>query len=474
MTLTAPAPPAPAELDHPQPPPVESAEPLERPRAAAPSRAQARRRSWATRRRLVIPRHQATTAHLCSAYPFLAEAGLGPRGVYLGTNVLTGGGSFAYDPFTAYRDGLVTNPNLLVAGEVGMGKSSAVKTLLYRSVGVFGRWAAIVDPKGEYGPLADQLGIPILELHPGGTTRINPLDPGPTGAASGPDELARRHTEMVGALLASVLHRDLEPLEDAVLAWAIGNLAHRRADAPPTLVDVAHVMANPTADMAQRARCDPDELAHRVAPAVYGLEKLLDRSLRGMFDGPTTVTLDWDGPGIALDLSAVFHDREALGLVLLAVTAWLRAVLARPDGPHRLQVLDEAWALFGSERTAKYLQSCWKLSRAYGVANIAVVHRLSDLRAQADDGTSTAKVSMGLLADTQTRVIFRQPTDQIGDARELLRLTHPECDLLTRLAKGRALWKVAERTAVVQHVVGPHEASFCDTDTRMLGTDNSR
>src|SRR5262249_41903324 len=156
--------------------------------------------------------------------------------------------------------------------------------------------------------------------------------------------------------------------------------------------------------MAHLARTDAVDLARSVEAAIYGLGKLLDRSLRGMFDGPTTVHLDWDGPGIVLDLSAVHSDPEALTLVMIATTAWLQAVLARPDGPPRLQVLDEAWSLLGSERTTRYLQACWKLSRAYGVANIAIVHRLSDLRAQADDGTAASKLSMGLLADTQTRV----------------------------------------------------------------------
>ncbi|MGH8983188.1 MAG: ATP-binding protein [Acidimicrobiia bacterium] len=425
---------------------------------------------WRARRTLRVPRHRGTTAHLCSAYPFLAEAGLGPRGVYLGVNVLTGGGSFAYDPFTAYADGIVTNPNVLVYGEPGAGKSAATKCLIYRSVGMFGRWAAIVDPKGEYGPLAETLGLPVLELHPGGTTRINPLDPGPQGHAAGPDELARRQSEMVSALLASVLHRDLDPLEDAALGWTITHLVHSTRGATPTLVDVARVLANPTAEMCDRAHLAAGELAQRVSAGVYGLEKLLDRSLRGMFDGPTTVPVDWDGPGLVLDLSAVFHDREALGLVLLAATAWLQAILARPDGRRRLQVLDEAWALFGLPRTARYLQASWKLCRAYGVANIAVVHRLSDLRAQADDGTTTAKAAMGLLADSQTRVGFRQSSDQVADARELLGLTHTEADLLTRLTKGRALWKVAGRTAVVHHVIGTAEAHFCDTDARMLGT----
>ena len=152
---------------------------------------------------------------------------------------------------------------------------------------------------------------------------------------------------------------------------------------------------------------------------------------------------------------------------MVATTGWLQAMLARADGPPRIQVLDEAWALLGSERTARYLQSCWKLSRAYGVANMAIVHRLSDLRAQADDGTATSKVAAGLLADTQTRVLFRQTTDQIADARALLGLTSTEAELLPRLARGRALWKIAGRSAVVAHHIGPTEYGFCDTDARM-------
>jgi hypothetical protein len=418
-------------------------------------------------RRLRVPRHRGTTAHVCSAYPFLAEPGLGARGVYIGTNVLTGGGGFAYDPFTAYADGILTNPNVIVAGDVGMGKSTAVKCFVHRSVAMFGRWVAIADPKGEYLPLAETLGLTVLELHPGGTTRLNPLDPGPLGGTAASEEVARRQGDLVAALVGEVLHRDLDPIEDALLGWALAHLAQLRGGGVPTLGDVVRVMREPPAEVADRATISPDELSRAAAPAIYALGKLIDRSLRGMFDGPTTVRVDRDGPGLVVDLSAVFQDREALGLVLLAVTAWLQAAITQPTGPRRLQILDEAWTLFGNERTARYLQSCWKLSRAYGVANVAVIHRLSDLRAQADDGTSTAKIALGLLGDTQTRILFRQAPDQAPEARDLLGLTGVEADLLTRLTRGRALWKVAGRTAVVQHVVGSAEHALSDTNARM-------
>src|SRR4029077_4399408 len=149
-------------------------------------------------------------------------------------------------------------------------------------------------------------------------------------------------------------------------------------------------------------------------------------------------------------------------------TAWLQTVLARRDGIHRLQVLDEAWRLLGAEETPRYHQACWKVCRDYCVANLAIVHRLSDLRAQADDGTAAAKVSMGLLADTQSRVLFRQSSDQIDDARSLLGLTSTEALVLGRLCRGRALWKVGGHTAVVQHAIGRAERAFCDTDARMV------
>ena len=413
-----------------------------------------------------VPRHRATTAHLCSVYPFMAEAGLGAAGVYLGANVLTGGGGFAFDPFEAYRRNLVTNPNMLFAGEPGTGKSATAKCLIHRACGVLGRWVAIADPKGEYLGLAQALGLTVVSLHPGGAARLNPLDRGVEHRAEDRDEAARQQAVMVAALVATVLRRDLTPVEDAALGWAVDHLTRHHCRRQPTLADVAVLLASPTDEMARQATTTPAELARSVDAARYALGKLLDRSLRGMFDGPTTVHLDETGPGLVLDLSAVHHEPEALTLVMLATTAWLQAAMHRPDGPPRMQVLDEAWSLLASERTSRYLQACWKLGRAYGVANIAIVHRLSDLRAQADDGTATAKVATGLLADTQTRVLFRQSSDQIPDARTQLGLTATESTVLGRLCRGRAIWKVGQATAVVQHVIGRREW-FCDTDTRM-------
>lgn len=423
---------------------------------------------------LRVPRHRTTTAHLGAAYPFQAEAGLGPRGILLGTNATAGDAAFCFDPFELYTAKAVTNPNVVVVGEPGSGKSAALKCFLHRCLGALRspggmpRWGAIVDPKGEYQPLADALGLEVVRLYPGGPSRLNPLDAGPAGAWASPAELAARRATMVVALVGAVLRRELHQIEDAAVGWALDAL---NGAAAPTLGDVAHLLTSPTAEMADRAATTASELAERIEEVRFALGKLLDRSLRGMFDGASTHAVDWSGRGLVLDLSAVRDDPDALRVVMVAATAWLQAALASPEAEHtprRVQVLDEAWALLADERTARYLQSCWKLCRSYGVANIAIAHRVSDLSAQADDGTATAKIAQGLLADTQTRVLFSQSADQLAQAREMFGLTEPEAFVVSRLGLGRALWKVGAVTAVVDHLIGDDQWGFCDTDSRLV------
>jgi len=201
---------------------------------------------------LRIARHRATTAHTGALYPFHADQGLGPRGVYIGEDVSAGGSSWHFDPFQLYTDGVITSPNILVLGMVGAGKSSAVKTMLYRMVGLLGsdgkpRWCAILDPKGEYGPLANALGLTRLALVPGGRTRLNPLDAGPYVDST--DELRARRTQMTAALAASMLRRDLTATEEAALGWVIDIVTDAEDDTEPTLRDVVDLLADPTDEM---------------------------------------------------------------------------------------------------------------------------------------------------------------------------------------------------------------------------------
>jgi hypothetical protein len=425
---------------------------------------------------LRLPWHRGTTAHLCSLYPFSVQPSFGWRGSYVGLDLLAGGAEFCWDPFEAYQTGQITNPNCWVLGEPGNGKSALVKSLLWRMAAIWGRgpagrWMAIADPKGEYVPLAHALGLTVVRLTPGGTARLNPLAAGPD-ADEPTEKRVLRRAEMVAALLATVLDRPLSQIEDVAVFGAVEHLLARLGDqrrpAEPTLTDLVGLLSDPPDTVIARLRRDRQHTAEDLGAVLYGMDKLLCRSLRGMFDGPSTIKVDWTGAGLVLDLSAVPLDSEALPLVMVAAAGWLSQLMAAP-GPQRVQVLDEAWALLGNRHTASYLQTCFKLGRTYGVANLCIAHRPSDLGAQADDGTATAKIAAGLLADSATKVVLRQAPDQLDAAARSFGLTEPERQIVAQLARGRALWKVGGRTAVVHHVMSATEGELCDTDARMTG-----
>jgi type IV secretory pathway VirB4 component len=414
-----------------------------------------------------LPAHVATTRHLCAAYPLVAEAGLGHRGVLIGRDVL--GGSFVYDPFALYAAGLVTNPNMVVIGQIGRGKSSFVKSYLWRQA-VFGRSAWVIDPKGEYGPLCHAWGVRPVALRPGGPVRLNPLDTG--GARGDGDGSAARRTALTASLAVSCLGRDLLPRERAAIDAALGaaaGAASQRSMASPTLPLVVDALLEPDERAAAELRTTRSDLVEDGRDVALELRRLVHGDLRGMFDGPTTDGLRLDGPLVVLDLSAVYHS-PALGVLMACAAAWLQSAVEARHRNRILLVVDEAWAILGNLGVARWLQSSWKLSRAMGVANIAVLHRLSDLAAVGAAGSEQVGLAEGLLADSETRVVYAQSPGEVARTGELLGLTDTEADLVSTLTRGTALWKVGRRSFLVEHRLGRGEAWLVDTDRAMADT----
>ena len=412
--------------------------------------------------RLGLPPHQATTAHLQALYPFMAEGGLGGSGIYIGRDIY--GGSFCYDGFELYERKLLTSTNLVLAGAIGRAKSSLCKSYLLRQ-NAFGRRFAVVDPKGEYGRLAETLGVAPVRLEPGGEGRLNPLDPGPGAEVLGPGEVRRRQLSLLVALASASLGRGLYPEERAACTLALETVSGRRA--VPVLPDVVEALFEPTAEGAARLRTTPRELARASRDVALELHDLCAGELAGMFDGPSTIEVDWDGPGVVLDLSAVYGS-DALSLLMCCATAWLRAAVARPDGGQRILVVDEAWHVLSYLVTGRWLRAAFKFSRSWGLSNVLVIHRPSDLRAAGSAGSEQERLAEGLLRDAETRVIYGQPDVEVPWATQSFGLSKTEGELLPHLPRGMGLWKVGQGSYLVEHKLSSFEEDLVQTDERMI------
>lgn len=416
--------------------------------------------------RMRLPKHQDTSATLAGHYPFLAEAGLGPAGVFVGQDLYSGG-SFVYDPWVLYQRGMITAPNIVLAGIVGSGKSSLAKSLYTRSL-PFGRRVYVPgDPKGEHTAVAEAVGGRAIILGHGLRNRLNPLDEGHRAASASDAEwaaqLASRRRELIGALAETVLDRVLSPLEHTAIDLALAD-AVRSAEVPilPMVVDR---ILEPARDD------DPDgRLAEDGRLVGHALRRLVAGDLAGLFDGPSTVRFDPSLPMVSLDLSRVAENSTLISVLMTCSSAWMESALADPDGGQRWVIYDEAWRLMAYPALLRRMDAQWRLARHFGIANMLVFHKLSDLDNVGDSGSAMRALASSLLANAETRIVYRQEPDQLGSTAIALGLSGTEQKLLPALGTGQGLWRVKDRSFVVQHQLHPDELAAFDTTARMTAS----
>ncbi|CUR54290.1 conserved hypothetical protein [metagenome] len=415
--------------------------------------------------RLRIPRHQDTSATLAGAYPFLAEGGLGSEGVFVGQDLYSGS-SFVYDPWVLYQRGLITAPNLVLAGIVGSGKSALAKSLYTRSI-PFGRRVYVPgDPKGEHTAVAEAVGGKAIALGHGMSNRLNPLDEGhrPSGLedAEWLAQVSSRRRELVGALAETVLDRRLTPLEHTAIDVAL--IGAVRSSEVPVLPMVVDRLLTP--DIAE----DPDgRLAQDGRLAGHALRRLVAGDLAGLFDGPSTVRFDPTLPMVSLDLSRVTENAMLVSVLMTCASAWMESALLDPNGGQRWVVYDEAWRLMSHPALLRRMDAHWRLARHYGIANMLIFHKLSDLDNVGDQGSAMRALASSLLSNAETRVVYRQESDQLGTTATALGLTGTEQSLLPTLGTGQGLWRIKNRSFVVQHQLHPAELELFDTSARFIG-----
>lgn len=415
--------------------------------------------------RLRLPRHQDTSATLAGAYPFLAEGGLGSDGVFVGQDFYSGS-SFVYDPWVLYSRGLITAPNIVLAGIVGSGKSALAKSLYTRSI-PFGRRVYVPgDPKGEHTAVAEAVGGKAIALGPGMVNRLNPLDEGlrPPGVEDlrWSAQVAARRRDLVGALAETVLDRRLTPVEHTAVDVALADSV-RSADVPILPMVVERLLAPEKAG-------DPDgRLAEDSRLVGHALRRLVAGDLAGLFDGPSTVRFDPNLPMISLDLSRVTENAMLISILMTCASAWMESALLDPNGGQRWVVYDEAWRLMSHPALLRRMDAHWRLARYYGIANMLIFHKLSDLDNVGDQGSAMRALASSLLANAETRVVYRQEPDQLGTTATALGLTGTEQQLLPTLGTGQGLWRIKNRSFVVQHQLHPAELALFDTSGRMTG-----
>lgn len=446
-------------------------------RAAYP--AAGRRGQGADRTRFTLPGLRVSTATAAIAYPFLAQAPLTHKGTFLGTNLGTGA-PFTFSPFELYRDGLITNPNILIAGEIGSGKTNATCALTLRSIPL-GYKVAAVDAKSDWARFAKSYGGSAISLGPGRGNRLNPLDVSDALLSARVDAEGHRidpvavaknaQLRLLEALIEIRLERSLRVDERTALALALEQ-ALRASGGQPILSDVAAALRTPDPQLAAGIARTVTEVQLAGDTARWAFDGLLSTVAKDLFDGPSTTRFDSTAPIVAIDLSDLYNDNANLSIAFTCASAWMEAALATPGNGQRFAVYDEAWRVLAHAHGAiDRLQQQFRLARSWGLSNVLVLHNLRDtLNIGAADSAERNKAE-SLLALAGTKIIGYQPAKEIPLTTRALNLTAAEAHIIATASRGEFLVKLQTihgmRSYRLQVDLHPYELQWWDTTAGM-------
>jgi hypothetical protein len=434
-----------------------------------------------------VPVYQVATSEIGGLFPLLAANGVPAVGARMGYDTLSGGAFYCH-PVEWLLRGLATNPNMVLFGEPGRGKSSTVVAFVLRMM-LFGIKTLISgDVKGEYTPLLRELGMTPIALGRGSPARLNALDLGPLAHRWDDWTVARQREELDGVLgrwtmlLAALAETQGyqptvtdESVLSAVLRRLVGVGDGYTRLRPVTIPDVARQLADPDPELWRAARfASRRQFLDHTRMITDALSNLVVGPLAGLFDEPTNFALDWDAPIQSMDLSLLrSRGDQAIAVALTCLGSWASMTTdLQDDGEIRIVVRDEVWRQMRlGLRAVEAVDADLRLSRAERKIQLLVMHKPSDLLSVGAAGSREVAIAKDLLALCSTRILLGQSTRVADELATELALSEREQDVTTGWAmerRGRALWKIENAPGFkVQTVLSDSEQRVFDTNAQL-------
>ncbi|MFE4080404.1 ATP/GTP-binding protein [Paenarthrobacter sp. YIM B13468] len=399
------------------------------------------------------------------------------RGLVFGVDAGSGW-MIVHDPFTAYGD-TIESPNVCVIGDLGQGKSSAMKTWGVLRQLVLGRRVVVIDKKyqkdvsgGEYTPLARKLEVaPVQFRIGGGGSRINILDPRIAArvneeAGEGDQSTPAGQSMLLRAVMEEALRRPMTPKEGKAV-----RMAHRQAlaaaKADGEVAHIGHVLKalyTPDEAAATATGLTSDELREWGQDPAFELERMIEDDLAGLIDGETSADIQLNAGLTVFDVSLLPEDGPALPIVMTIINTWLANTLYRQEhAVPTVLLIEEAWhTVQGSVATVTRRNT--KLSRALSLSCQFAFHHISDIPADSP--------AISMLKECGTVLLYKQQKSADALAcEEMFTLPAGTAEVITKLVKGTCLFKIDQYDPFEAiHVRSPLEVELTDTDGAMKST----
>ncbi len=287
---------------------------------------------------------------------------IGPESLYCGINALS-------NNLIMVDRKLLKNPNGLILGTPGSGKSFSAKREIANSFLLTDDDIIICDPESEYTPLVERLHGQVIHISPTSEDYINPLD---LNLDYSDDEspLSLKSDFVLSLCELIVGGKDgLSPVEKTIIDRCVRMVYTKYLNDPrpenmPILQDLYTLL-----------RSQEEKEAQHIATA---LEIYVTGSLN-VFNHRTNT--DICNRVVCYDIKDLGKQLKKIGMLIVQDQVWNRVTVNRAARKSTRYYIDEMHLLLKEEQTASYTVEIWKRFRKWGGIPTGITQNVKDLLA---------------------------------------------------------------------------------------------
>ena len=261
------------------------------------------------------------------------------------------------------------NPNALILGTPGSGKSFSAKREIANSFLVTDDDIIISDPESEYSPLVARFGGQVIKISPTSDQFINPMDIN-MNYSDDDNPIALKADFILSLCELIVGNKDgLRPVEKTVIDRCIRQIYQKYFEKPgPENMPIL-------GDLYQALLAQEEPEAKHVATA---LEIYVSGSLN-VFNHRTNVELT--NRLVCYDIKDLGKQLKKIGMLVVQDQVWGRVTENRSQGRSTRYYMDEMHLLLREDQTAAYTVEIWKRFRKWGGIPTGITQNVKDLLA---------------------------------------------------------------------------------------------
>ena len=288
-----------------------------------------------------------------------------PEALYCGLNALS-------NNMIMVDRKMLKNPNGLILGTPGSGKSFSAKREMTNAFLVTNDDIYVCDPEAEYNPLIHALKGQVVKLSPTSKDYLNPLDIN-INYSDEENPLALKSDFVLSFCELIIGGRDgLEPIEKTVIDRSVTRIYQKYFQNPtPQNMPILE-------DLYEEIKKQPEQEAGRIASA---LELYVKGSLN-VFNHHTNV--DISNRIVCFDIKELGKQLKKLGMLVVQDQIWNRVTINRNEHKSTRYYCDEFHLLLKDEQTAAYSVEIWKRFRKWGGIPTGITQNVKDLLSSAE------------------------------------------------------------------------------------------